>query len=237
MKHPEELKRLFTKPDEEVLQQSDVQLISFQENKELFVARFPQLADPFADEWATATSTAREFIPDFEAVNEQANETQILETTMEQGRSLFQTVILYVQLAFPNDSAVLRLFGQPQYDSARNSQLKLPVLLRSTYKQASKEEYKPALLAKGLKEEEIGMLNGLAEAIVAQDVAQQKAKKDRSQAASVRIKTMNAVWEKMATVCQCAKLVFQNDAAKYNLFLLTDSEAPAKEDTTNPPNT
>jgi hypothetical protein len=51
-------------------------------------------------------------------------------------------------------------------------------------------------------------------------------------AANIRIKTMNAVWEKMALVCQCAKLVFQDDAAKYNLFLLTDSEAPKDE---NPP--
>jgi len=102
-------------------------------------------------------------------------------------------------------------------------------LLHSTYKQASKVEYKTALLAKGLKEEEIEMLNGLGTAIVEQDAAQQQAKKARSLTASVRIQTMNAVWEKMAMVCQCAKLVFQNNAAKYNLFLLTDAEAPAKE--------
>lgn len=100
------------------------------------------------------------------------------------------------------------------------------MLLHSTYKQASREEYKPALLAKGLKEEEIEMLNGLGTAIVEQDAAQQQAKKARSLTASVPIQTMNAVWEKMATVCQCAKLVFQNDAARYNLFLLTDAEAP-----------
>jgi hypothetical protein len=234
MKHPEELKRLFTKPDEEVLQQSDVKLNSFQENKEAFVARFPQLADPFAEEWGTTTNTARGFIPDFETVNEQANETQILDSLMEDGRNHFQTVILYVQLAFPNDSAVLRLFGQPQYHAARNSQLKLPVLLRSMYNQASKDEYKKALLSKGLKVEEIEMLNGLAENIVEQDIAQQKAKKARSMAASARIETMNAVWEKMAMVCQCAKLVFQNDAARYNLFLLTDAEAPKKEDVAAP---
>lgn len=234
MKHPEELKRLFTKPDEEVLQQSDVKLNSFQENKEAFVARFPQLADPFAEEWGTTTNTARGFIPDFETVNEQANETQILDSLMEDGRNHFQTVILYVQLAFPNDSAVLRLFGQPQYHAARNSQLKLPVLLRSMYNQASKDEYKKALLSKGLKVEEIEMLNGLAENIVEQDIAQQKAKKARSMAASARIETMNAVWEKMAMVCQCAKLVFQNDAARYNLFLLTDAEVPKKEDVAAP---
>ena len=53
-----------------------------------------------------------------------------------------------------------------------------------------------------------------------------KQKKAHSLAASVRIQTMNVVWEKMATVCRCAKLVFQNDAARYNLFLLTDAEAP-----------
>lgn len=234
MKHPEEVVRLFKKTDEEVLQQSDVQLISFQENKEQFVARFPQLADPFDSDWAECIANARALPPDYVAVAEQAAQTSALENLMEQGRTLFQTVILYAQIAFPNDAAVLRLFGQPQYESARTSQLKLPILLRNTYAQVSKGEYQQALLAKGLKEEEIGMLNGLAEDIVAQDVAQQKAKKDRTLAASQRIAAMNAVWEKMALVCQCAKLVFQNDAAKYNLFLLTDSETPKQDDNTPP---
>lgn len=45
---------------------------------------------------------------------------------------------------------------------------------------------------------------------------------------------MNAVWEKMALVCQCAKLVFQNDAAMYNLFLLTDGETPKPNDNATP---
>jgi len=211
------------------LLQSAVQIDSFQENKEAFVARFPQLADPFAEEWAATTSTARGFIPDFEAVNEQANETQILEMLMGQGQNHFQTVMLYAQIAFPDNPAVMHLFGRSQYDSVRDSHVLLPNLLRSTYNQVSKEEYRPALLAKGLKEEEIEMLNGLATDIVEQDIVQQKAKKTRTMAANKRIEAMNAVWEKMAMVCQCAKLVFQNDAAKYNLFLLTDAETPAKE--------
>lgn len=237
MKHPEEVKRLFTKTDEEMLQQSDVQLISFQENKELFVERFPHLADPFAEEWAVATSEARDFIPDYVAVNEQANKTQIVESLMEQGRNLFQTVMLYAQLAFPGDSAVLRLFGQQHYDSARTSQLKLPVLLKATFAQVSKEEYKTPLMAKGLKEEEIASLESLAGGIIEADIDQQNFKKMRSVAAGVRIEKLNAVWEKMATVCQCAKLVFQNDAARYNLFLLTDSETPKTETAQAPSNT
>jgi hypothetical protein len=229
MKHPEEVVRLFNKTDEEVLQQSDVLFDSFLANKSQFVERFPHLDDPFAVEWATATTTARALPPDYASVAGQANETTVLETLMEQGRNLFQTVILYTQIAFPDDKAVLRLFGQPQYDAARTSQLKLPVLLRTTYTQVSKPEYKTALMAKGLMEAEINLLDSLAESIVNQDVVQQNAKKARSLAASQRITTMNAVWEKMATVCQCAKLVFQNDAAKYNLFLLTEAETPAPD--------
>jgi hypothetical protein len=234
MKHPEDVKRLFTKPDGEVLQQSEVQLTSFRENKEAFVARFPQLADPFEDDWAECIASARELPPDYVAIAEQAAQTSALETLMEQGRTLFQTVILYAQIAFPGEAAILRLFGQPQYDAARDSQLKLPVLLRTLYTQVSKPEYQPALLLKGLTVAEINSLNSLANDIIAQDIAQQKAKKDRSLIASIRIETMNAVWEKMALVCQCAKLVFQNDAAKYNLFLLTESETPKPEDAPAP---
>lgn len=229
MKHPEEEVRLFKKTDEEALQQSDVLFDSFLANKSQFVERFSDLDDPFAAEWTAAATTARALPPDYVSVNEQANETTVLENLMEQGRGLFQSVILYAQLAFPDDRAVLRLFGQQQYNSARTSQLKLPVLLRSTYTQVSKPEYKTALLAKGLKDAEITLLDSLAGAIIAQDIIQQNAKKARMLATNHRIVTMNTVWEKMALVCQCAKLVFQNDAAKYNLFLLTESEVPAKE--------
>lgn len=232
MKHPNEVVRLFNKTDEEVLQQSDVLFDSFMANKIQFVERFPYLDVPFTAEWTTATDAARALPPDYASVNEQANETQKLETLMEEGRTLFQTLMLYTQLAFPNDKSVLRLFGQPQYHGVRNSQLKLPVLLRSAYAQVSKPEYITALLAKGLKQAEVTLLDSLAKSIVDQNVIQQNAKKARSLAASERIIAMNAVWEKMATVCQCAKLVFQNDAARYNLFLLTDSETPQDE---NPP--
>ena len=222
MKHPETVLRSFKKTDEEMLQQSDVKLALFTENKSRFVDRFPQLADPFAGEWAAATAIAREILPDYASVGNQTSQTQAIEGLLDEGRTLFQTLMLYTQLAFPGDASVLRLMGQPQYVSARASQLKLPVLLRTAYTQAAKPEYKAALIAKGMKEAEINALETLAESIVNQNLAQEKAKKDRSLDTSQRIVAMNAVWEKMALVCQCAKLVFQNDAALYAQFLLDD---------------
>jgi len=224
MNRPEEVHRIFNKPDEEVLQQSDLKLAAFVENKTVFVERFPQLADPFATEWGAATTTARSIAPDYASLANQASETDALKALINSGANLYQTLLLYVKLAFPNDATVLRLFGQQQYEAARNSQLKLPILLRMAFEEASKTEHKAALIAKGMKETDIASLETLADDIVNQEIAQEIATKKRTKDLDQRIKAMNLVWEKMSLVCQCAKLVFQNDATRYNLFLLYDGE-------------
>jgi len=47
---------------------------------------------------------------------------------------------------------------------------------------------------------------------------------DRTIDANNRITALNTVWEKISLVCQCAKLVFQDDAVRYNMFLLGDGD-------------
>ena len=235
MNRPVEVHRNFHKSDDEVLQQSDVTLISFVENKSRFIERFPQLADPFAQEWAAAINIARSIAPDYASLANQSGETDALKALLNQGANLYQTLLLYVKLAFPGDATVLRLFGQQQYEAARNSQLKLPVLLRIAYAQASKPEYKSVLIAKGMKESEITSLETMAESILNQNIVQEKAMNDRTLDLNIRITALNAVWDKMALVCQCAKLVFQNDATRYNLFLLSDGDTQTakSEETTS----
>jgi len=78
-----------------------------------------------------------------------------------------------------------------------------------------------------MKESEIESLATMAEGIVSKEIALQKAKKGHSFDANKRITALNFVWTKMSLVCQCAKLLFQNDATRYNLFLLNDSVTPA----------
>src|SRR5665647_2042734 len=113
MQRPEIVTRNFHKPDEEVLQQSDVKLASFIENKSQFVDRFTQLADPFTTEWAAATTTARSIAPDYASLASQSSETDALKALINQGCNLFQTLILYVRLAFPDDASVLRVLVNP----------------------------------------------------------------------------------------------------------------------------
>jgi hypothetical protein len=226
MKRPETVVRLFKKEDEEMLQQSDVLMDSFETHKEVFVFRFPQLGGTFGADWAADTAAARAILPDYAEVGEQANETSKLEELMEQGRELFQTTMFYAGLAFPDSPEILHMFGSAEYHPARSNQLKLPTLLRTIHAQVSKPEYQAPLIEKGLKQTDIDLLETLAQDIVTQNIVQQNAMKARALATNQRILAMNKVWERMALVCQCAKLVFQDDAARYNLFLLTDEETP-----------
>ncbi len=229
MKKPEEVIRNFKKSDEALLQQSGVKLASFIKNKSRFVKRFPQLADPFAAEWEAATNSAREILPDYASVLNQVNSTEALNALIAQGANLYQSLLLYVRLAFSDDATAMSLFGQPQYAAASRSAIKLPMLLRTAFIQASKPEIKAALTGKGMKLSEIDLLLSMADNIVDLDVAQENAKKQRKLDAINRITALNTVWEKITLVCFCAKLVFQKDAARYNLFLLNDGNNPGKK--------
>jgi hypothetical protein len=147
---------------------------------------------------------------------------------MQQGRNLFQTVMLYARLAFPNDRAVMDLFGQPQYRGVRSNHLKLPLLLRSAFTQVSKPEYKQALLAKGLKEAEIALLDSLAGAIIAQGDVQQNAKKARLRATNQRIIAMNVVGKRCrwcAVVPNCCFTTTLPDTT----YSVSSTKSPGKE--------
>jgi len=229
MKKPEEVIRNFKKSDDALLQQSEVKLASFIRNKSRFVERFPQLADPFAAEWEAATSSAREFPPDYVSVSHQIIRTDALNAQIEQGANLYQSLLLYVRLAFSDDATALSLFGQPQYAAASRSAIKLPLLLRTAFIQASKPEYNAALTGKGMKLSEIDLLLSMADNIVDLDIAQDNAIKQRKLDAFNRITALNAVWEKITLVCFCAKLIFQKDATRYNLFLLNDGDSLEKK--------
>jgi hypothetical protein len=63
--------------------------------------------------------------------------------------------------------------------------------------------------------------------VIKQEIIQQNAKKGRTLDANKRITALNLVWEKMSLVCQCAKMLFQDDAIRYNQFLLSDGTTPA----------
>lgn len=226
MKATEEVKRIFNIPDAEVLKESMLKLDSFQEYKHLFVERFPELNDPFAAQWDKSVAEAWQQLPDYALSASKSKATNELEKSMETGRNHYQMVLLYTRLAYPKNKRMLHLLGQADYSRSRASHLKLPALLRTACQEASKPEVKQALLEKGLKEPDLGLLEILADEILNRYTAQQGAIKKRSLGTFQRISLLNSIWEQMALVCRCAKLVFEHDFAKYRLFLLPVPDKP-----------
>ena len=79
-----------------------------------------------------------------------------------------------------------------------------------------------------MTETEMASLKTFADQIIKQGIAQENAVKNRSLDLNRRVVAMNLVWEKMSLVCQCAKLLFQNDASLYAQFLLVDDQPAEK---------
>lgn len=234
MKHPEKLARISNKPDSEILQQSEVMLSSFIDDKSKFIQFFPGLDDPFAEKWAEANAQARALLPDYVSRGNILTHTTSLDSLLEQGRNLFQSLMLYAKLAFPGNALILNQLGHSEYESARKSQLKLPILLKVAYAKASEETTKAALMGQGMKAADIELLATLAEEISKENVNQENAKNLRTTDANTRIMAINAVYAKMSQVSECSKLVFQNDALRYSFYLLTDKAVVAGEDAPSP---
>ena len=230
MKRAKVVKRNFNMSDGVMLQLSKLRLALFIEYKSLFIERFPLFVDPFAANWEAAIEYAYDMPTDFSVTAIQKGESRTLNGLMSRGRNLYQTLIVYTQLAFPDDAMMLKLMGQPQYEKARKSNVKLPLLLSSAFAQASKPEIKVALMTKGMKEAEISELETHPELIVKQHGVFKKAKKERSKQAKLRIVAMNAVWASTTLVCQCANLVFVDDATRYKMFVIYKEKKKKKEE-------
>ena len=222
MQHPKKVQRLYKVSDGVMLQHADLKLTLFNERKDKFIQRSSDLAEPFATEWAKDIEGARAFPPDDESLAETGLKTVDVKAEMKKGCDAFQTLVFFIKMVYPNDKAMLALIGQPRYKKARNVQTELPLLLNQAYLAASKPDRKEKLLAKGMTEAEIESLNDLAISIPKIDEGQEESKKDRGGDSQTRIIALNQVWIKMVKVCECAKLIYKDDAASYAMFLLPE---------------
>lgn len=221
--------RRYKNTDAGLLQQSLTMHAAFEENKQAFVDRFPDLADPFADNWLAATNSAGAITSDFQKQAVIMQKTTALVGLMEEARQVLQTLFTYGSLAFPGDAAMARALGKNEYSKSKGNQAKMPLLLRMAHQQASKPDVKALLLAKGMKETEIARMIELSELLSETDVNQEGNKSSRTINTAVRIDAMNTVFGFMQQVNTASKLVFASDAARLAIFKLRDGSPRARK--------
>ncbi len=226
MEKPIEVVRDYTKPDDEMLEQSQGMHDAFAERKTVFVAKFPSLDDPFATDWQDEIDVCHSFSSDAANRSALVMQTQKLDDEMKAGRDVYQTLLLYVKLAWPGDAAMLNVFGQNLYKEVNRSQTRFPDLLGVAYAQATQAGYKSLLTVKGLTETSIERLKTIKETIESDNRQQQNLKSSRGLSTQERIKRLNKVWSRMTMVSECAKEAFKDDYAQYRLFLLYPEGGP-----------
>ena len=215
----------FNKREEEVNEQGQNFLDLFIENKADFLTKYPEFAIPFETDMQDQIDLCRSIDTDQVCVSKQHLATVEVKDTVDHGGVIFQDFLPYVTHGFPNNPAILQLFGKPFYEKARNSSTKMQKLLMQAYEMASDTDYKAKLIAKGATEPIILEFKTTSDLIETKLKKQRKLKGARGMSTQNRILEYNILWAMMVRLSEVAKVIYKDNPVMWNNFLLYP-EAP-----------
>ena len=199
-----------------------------------FTPRFPTLGSTFQLGMQAQIDLCRSIDTDDVCVGRQSEQTAIVEEFMKTGRVKYQDGELYLNMVWKKDVVKLRNYGQPKYEEARSSHVKLPILLMQAYGMVSDVINKPLLIAKGYSSLEIEKLKSTSDDIIKAAEKQEKLMEDRFSTTQTRTKNFNILWAMMSLISECAKKIYVDNPVMWNLFLLY-SGTPTPPPTPEPP--
>ncbi|MEI6823927.1 MAG: hypothetical protein WCL51_18505 [Bacteroidota bacterium] len=219
--------RDFTMFEGDMLEQAQRFADQFQEDEADFTTDYTAFETPFATEMQDAIDVCMATTSDRVCVGKQAEQTAKIEVLMETGRGKYQGGKLYVEITFPKDSAKLRTYGQPSYEAARASHVKLPTLMIQGYDMASDVDNKTKLIAEGFTLLKIEAIKTTADAITQAVRKQTKLKGARSLTTQERTINLNALWAMMVLISECSKKIYEHNPVMWNRYLLYPDAPPA----------
>ncbi len=215
-----DVSRDFAMPEAEALEIANQMLSNLDDNITDFTASYTEFDLPFRTNMQDAIDICEATSTDQICLAKQHIQTVKVEVEMGSGRRRYQGMEEYIKLGFPGNAAMLKLYGQPLYDKARSSHLKLPVLLMQAYDLASDTTYKPLIIAKGATQLQIDALKANALSINAAVKLQGKLMGARNLTTQDRTINLNILWAMMVKISDCAKIIYVDNPAKQKLFLL-----------------
>ena len=229
-----EILRTYKLPDDSMLDRA--QVFHDQLNGELatFTARFPWLDAAWLAAFQADMTAADAFPKDESVILDLKVLTGDVTAAMQQGLAALQTLGGYAKLAWPDDIARQRVFGQQYWRYAYSNTLKLQEALELAHAKADNANYKPDLLAKGYTQAEIDQLDALATDLQTKNGLQEAMKMGRHVTKHDRIALLNVVWEHMRTINVCASVVWAADAERMNQYQLYPSSSSGGGDDDGP---
>lgn len=214
-----EIKRDYTKEDLKMLEMAQVFHDIFIIDKTLFIDNFPIFADPYANEFQTAIDYADSLPLADDNTAEITVITEEIQNILPIIHSKLQELYAYTELAW-DSKAKTYSFGKREYNSVRQSAIKLTELLYLGHNLADSAENKPNLLAVGYTQSAIDALETIADDVVEKYELREEMVANSIVATEGRIKAYNAVWGFMKQINKASKVVFTNSPAKMSAYRL-----------------
>jgi hypothetical protein len=222
----QEAVRLYSFSDADLVQSSRVMQGLFVEEKPAFISFDAKYADPFAENWLAKIDGIGEVVEDSIHVGQLTEATKKVMNKMEECKLHYQTVRYFTEAAFPDNKQKWTQFGFNDYDDARKSETKMVKFLGILHKTSI--TYKTQLLAAGLTQANIDKIETLQEELTGADYEQEILKKKRPELTQERIVKLNECFEMMQRVSRAAKIIFANNYAKYNQYLMPNEASEKK---------
>lgn len=211
--------RLYNMEDEAMLVNAQVMHNNFIDDLALFTAKFPFLTAAFGTAFQTSITTAEALPLDGQITDmlhfftEDANAQLIL------GNAALQYLDTYVKYTY-KDEYKQHIFGQAHWNEARSDKEKMINALEEAHDVATKIPYSTELLASGYTAINATQLTDIANNLHVKNSLQKDAKSERKIETQTRVLAYNTVWNNMQTINLCSKVVFADNPAKLEQYML-----------------
>ena len=224
---PNPITRIYNISDSEMLEDSTTTQTLFVEDNADFIALDPTLDSDFANEWKDATTLAYAQPTDELYRDQMSQRTQQVKATMLLCRNKYNDVKYFAKKAFKNNAAVQAEFGLDDYDSARQKDIKLMEFMNRMHTVATK--YASEIIAVGYTQPQIDEILTLATQLGADNNLQEVFIKGQLTTTQQRVSGMNAVYNFRTQVAEAAKIIYSDNFAKYQQYLLPDTSSNVQD--------
>lgn len=226
--NPEPLARLYKVADAYMIQFAKALRLSFIDDQAQFETEDSNFATPFETDWLTAITTAESHPTDEQRKDQLEQLTATVQAEMTECRNTFQAAKRYIEKAFPNNREAWNEFGYDDYGDIFHSQPQMIQFMKRFHSTAVKYSAQLSAPAVNFGAGRIAEIDTRRAALDAANDAQEDFNRSLPTLTRARIAAHNAVWNICTDVCGVGKMLFADDSARYQLYLLPPSEEPAQ---------
>lgn len=221
-------RRRYNMEDSMMLQKARTSCALMLQDLAVFSAFDPNLNAAFATEWENELNSGNA-IPNDELFRDQLQITSNeLKQHIKLCRKKYNEFKYFVLRAYPTDAAMQQAFGLKEYTTHTRSAINLAEFLLTMHTIAFNNKATLIQPHVGYTEAGIEEIKTLQETLIERIIALSVKKNEQHSSTNERIELFNKVYGKFALVASAAKIIYANNFAKYEQYLIYEKK-PKKE--------